>query len=40
MQLRNVDVEDDTDLRVRLHTHLRMGHSREGMVTLRTEFSD
>lgn len=36
---RNVDVGDDTDLRVRLHTHLRMGHSREGKVTLRT-FSD
>lgn len=29
-----------TDLRVTLHTHLRMGHSREGKVTLRTEFSD
>lgn len=36
---RNVDVGDDTYLRVRLHTHLRMGHSREGKVTLRT-FSD
>ena len=36
---RNVDVGDGTDLRVRLHTHLGMGHSREGKVTLTTEFS-
>ena len=32
---RNVEV-GDTDLRVRLQTHWRMGHSREGKVTVRT----